>query len=1068
VLPQSYPVARASKDNAARRREHRNDQAVKHSIFNQRRQGAYLQAWVFWSMAPWMLPLAALLVPPAIWAQAGAETQTPIVTASSPPASDASGQTSSNVLKYVGLPVREIQIQGLRAGSQVKAEALVTQAKGAPLDRAKIRETIRNLYGTGRYTDVSAEVEPTGDGGVILTFVVQLNYFIGSVRVDGAPDRPTVNQITNVTKFQLGERLTPDKITRALDRIRVLMEDNGFYKSNTAYGEEPQPDTQQVDIHLQVTPGPAAHVGQIKLTGDTKLSLAEVEEDAHLHSGNRVTAEHVRSAVDRLRNKYRKQSRYTAQVSIVDRAFNPDRNSVDYTLHIEPGPIVEIAVEGAKISRRVLKERIPVYEENAVEDDLLNEGRLNLVDYLQSGGFFDAKVQFTEKQDPDKKKLHIIYDVDPGARHKLVKLEVKGNKYFPTETLVTRMQVQAASRLSSHGRFSPSLLDSDIKGLRELYRANGFQSINITGKAEDDYEGSRDRVAVFVTVVEGPQTLVATSRFSGNRSIPEDDLRNQITSTEGQPYSEYNLSNDRDQVLTEYQNRGYPDARVEVSAKSSAEANHMDVVFEIHEGERVIVDKILISGLDTTRAKVVDREVKIHSGDPLSQRDLFSTQQQLYDLGIFSQVDVGLQDPEGNERDKNVLVDVSEAPRYAFNYGLGFEAQTGQPANGAQGQTGVSPRVSLDVTRLNFLGLNHSIVFKSNVGALQQRGLLSYEAPRFLYNDKLRLTFTTFYDNTLSVSTFTSRRLEGSVQLEQKLNRVSTYLYRFSYRQVKADLASGFDPALVPLLSQSARVGGPGLIYLRDKRDNPIDPRKGNNTSLDLSWDSRFFASGADFARLLIQNATYHAIGKKGIVFARSTRIGFEDTFHRTVLPVANTTPIAGFTIIPLPERLFAGGANSHRGFSINQAGPRDFGSGQPTGGAALFLNSLELRLPPVTWPYVGDNLSFVLFNDMGNVFDTTRNMLRGLGRLHQTGVQDCRSLKPTGSSTCDFSYVSAAVGAGIHYKTPIGPVRLDLGYNLNPSTFPVRNFTGTNNSVAPHIENLRRLNVFFSIGQTF
>jgi outer membrane protein assembly factor BamA len=69
---------------------------------------------------------------------------------------------------------------------------------------------------------------------------------------------------------------------------------------------------------------------------------------------------------------------------------------------------------------------------------------------------------------------------------------------------------------------------------------------------------------------------------------------------------------------------------------------------------------------------------------------------------------------------------------------------------------------------------------------------------------------------------------------------------------------------------------------------------------------------------------------------------------------------------------------------------------------------------------------------------------------------------------TCDFNYVAAAVGAGIHYKTPIGPVRLDLGYNLNPSTFPVRNFTGSNNSVAPHIENLRRLNVFFSIGQTF
>ena len=1036
-----------------------------------RKQGAYLRARAFWSVTAWLLPLAANLAAAQVQPQSSAANQAPISTASSIPSSTVSAQTSSNMLDYSGLPVRKISVSGIRAGSDGKAESLIAQPKGEPLDRVKIRQTVRNLYGTGRYTDVSAKAELSADGGVDVTFEVQLNYFIGSVRVDGAPDRPTANQITNVTKFQLGEQLTLDKITHALDRIRVLMEDNGFYKSTTAYQEEPQPDTQQVNLHLQVTPGPAAHVGQIKLTGDTKLSLPEVEEDAHLHTGDRVTTEHIRSAVDRLRNKYRKQARYTAQVSIVDRAYNADRNTVDYTLHIEPGPIVQIAVEGAKISRRVLKERIPVYEENAVEDDLLNEGRLNLADYLQGRGFFDVKVQFTKKQDPDGKKLRVIYDVDPGDRHKLIKLEVQGNKYFLTETLVTRMQVQAASRLSAHGRFSQSLLNSDIKGLQELYRANGFQKINITGKAEDDYQGAQNQLAVFVNVDEGPQMLVGTSHFSGNRSIPEDDLRNQITSTEGQPYSEYNLSNDRDQVLTEYQNRGYPDARLDISAKSSADPNHMDVVFDIREGERVIVDKVLISGQATTKTKVVDREVKIHPGDALSQRDLFSTQQQLYDLGIFSQVDVALQDPEGHEQGKNVLVDIREAPRYVFNYGFGFEAQTGQPGNSsAQGQTGVSPRVSFDVTRLNFLGLNHSIVFKSNVGALQQRGLLSYEAPRFLDNQKLRLTFTAFYDNTLSVSTFTSRRLEGVVQLEQKANRVSTYLYRFSYRQVKADLAPGFDPAKLPFFSQSARVGGPGLVYLRDKRDSPINPRKGNNTSFDLSWASRYFASEADFTRVLIQNSTYHAIGKKGVVFARSTRIGFEDPLHRTILPFANGSPGKGEVIIPLPERLFAGGANSHRGFSINQAGPRDFGSGQPTGGSALFLNSLELRLPPVTWPYVGDNLSFVFFNDLGNVFDTPRHLFEGLGRLHQTGVKDCRDSAPTTTtnSPCDFNYVAAAIGAGVHYKTPIGPVRLDLGYNLNPATFPVRNFTGANSSIPPHIETLRRLNIFFSIGQTF
>jgi outer membrane protein insertion porin family len=341
-------------------------------------------------------------------------------------------------------------------------------------------------------------------------------------------------------------------------------------------------------------------------------------------------------------------------------------------------------------------------------------------------------------------------------------------------------------------------------------------------------------------------------------------------------------------------------------------------------------------------------------------------------------------------------------------------------------------------------------------------------------NEKLRLTFTAFYDKTLDVSTFTSRRIEESAQLEQKLNRVSTYLYRFSYRQVQAvDIAKSFDQNNIPLLSQAARVGGPGLVYIRDKRDSPIAPTKGNNTSFDVSWASRYFASEADFARLLIQNATYHAIGRKGMVFARSTRIGFEETFHNTVLPKANFDILAGFVPIPLPERLFAGGANSHRGFAINQAGPRDFGSGQPSGGSALFLNSLELRLPPVNWPYVGDNLSFVIFNDLGNVFDTPRHLLSGMGRLHETGVTDCRSttIPPPGMPTkspCDFNYLAAAVGTGVHYRTPIGPVRIDLGYNLNPAVFPIRNNTGANNVIAPHIETLRRLNIFFSIGQTF
>ena len=134
-------------------------------------------------------------------------------------------------------------------------------------------------------------------------------------------------------------------------------------------------------------------------------------------------------------------------------------------------------------------------------------------------------------------------------------------------------------------------------------------------------------------------------------------------------------------------------------------------------------------------------------------------------------------------------MNVQEAKRYTFNYGLGLEFQTGQPTvNGTNplGETGVSPRVSFGVTRLNFRGLNHTIVFKANVGRLQQRGLISYDAPRLFNNPNWRLTFTTFYDNTVDVTTFTSQRLEGSVAAEQTISKSSIMTYRLTYRRVKA------------------------------------------------------------------------------------------------------------------------------------------------------------------------------------------------------------------------------------------------------------------------------------------
>jgi outer membrane protein insertion porin family len=120
------------------------------------------------------------------------------------------------------------------------------------------------------------------------------------------------------------------------------------------------------------------------------------------------------------------------------------------------------------------------------------------------------------------------------------------------------------------------------------------------------------------------------------------------------------------------------------------------------------------------------------------------------------------------------------------------------------------------------------------------------------------------------------------------------------------------------------------------------------------------------------------------------------------------------------------------------------------------------LRTPPLPLPYVGNNLSAVVFHDMGNVFSTAGDMANSILKFSQPNRSLC--LNPTAGS-CNFNYVSHAVGAGARYRTPIGPVSFDVGYNLNPPAFPI---SAPPSPAVPSSQVLKHFNFFFNIGQTF
>jgi len=985
-------------------------------------------------------------------------------TAASAPAQEQPASSFGAITPYLGLTIDEIQLPGIEPAEAAALLALTKLKVGEPLTRDGLHDAIKALFASGRFSDIQAEAERAETTGVRIRFLTSANYFVGIVTVDGVSSNPTPNQLVSATRLQLGELYTQDKLDHALAGLERVLEENGLHRAKVTTSEKRDEREHQADIAFHVAPGPRATVGEIIVKGDSSYGAGEFKDIARLHTGDPVIASRATRALQRIRSRYQKQDRLLAQVSLADRTYNANRNTVDFTFEIERGPVVEIAAEGFKLSRGTLRRLVPVYEEGAVDDDLLNEGRRNIENHLQSLGYFQATASASQHTTADGKKLQVVYTIDPGERHKLVAIRITGNEYFPGELIRKRMSEETAGRIFSHGRYSESLLDTDVADIQAMYRASGFRQAQVRGKLVTKYHDDPSLLAIEIQIQEGAQTRVASVTIEGNYTLPAEQLP-EISTAEGQGFDEASLADDRDAILGKYFDNGFPNAVVDVSYVSVPAGDdgrpRVAVTFTIHEGEQFLVNDVYLNGLHHTRPGVALRALRVHGGEPLSQQNMLNSQRRLYDLGLFSEVDTAIQNPDGTEPRKNVLITTREAKRYTFDYGGGFEFQTGEPAVGFNqplGQTGVSPKVLLGVNRINFGGREQTITLKGNYGRLQKRALFSYDIPKFLNLDYMHLTASVFYDNTIDVSTFTSERLEGTLRdlivlYRQRDRDLTTLSFGFSYRRVKAtNIEVSSD--LIPLLSSPTRVGSPNFVYIRNRRDNDLETTRGSYTSVEGALASSSFGSEADFSKVLVRNSTYYSFGRDPVtdrrfVLARSTTVGVENPFGGTGLldpsqqfcsaPTITTDCLPGGpTLIPLPERFFSGGGNSLRGFGLNQAGPRDPFTGFPVGGSAVFVNNLELRLPSVSIPYVHDQVGFSLFHDMGNVFARPQELLPSLGRWHQPHPEVCFQQPPPGYlSTCNYNYVSHSIGVGVGYRTPIGPLRFDFGYNLNPPAFP-------------------------------
>lgn len=652
--------------------------------------------------------------------------------------------------------------------------------KGQPLRAEDVSNAIDGLFATGRFSDIIVEAEASGNG-VLVRFVTKNVMFVGHVSVSGKLlESPNQGQAFQALNLSMGSVFRQEDVSHAVESLQKLLQSNGLYEAQITPTVTPNEENQLVSISFRIVEGKRAKYEMPVVHGEGNLSDDVVARVTGwripiIHWWRQVTDGRTRKGVQSLLRKYQGQAHLTARVELDKLDYDSEDRRVRPNLTVAAGPEVKIQAAETKVSKRILKRYVPVFQERSVDNDLLVEGRRNLRDYLQSQGYYDADVDFRVQAVRDNVET-IEYVIARGQRYKLSHVAISGNKYFDTGTIRERMFTAPASFILRHGRYSEAFVRKDQEIISGLYRNNGFRDVKINAVVDRKYQGKPGRFAVTFQIEEGPQWIIDHLEIRGVDQGNLPDLTSHLASSAGEPFSDENVGLDRTTALNEYYDRGFPAATFTAGWHLSGTPHHVDVVYTVNEGEPEYVRGVIVSGLTATRPSLVEKFMTFKSGDPLSPNLQADIQRRFYDLGVFARVDTAIENPDGDTELKNVLYSFTEANRYTFSLGFGAQlARFGAPSatslSSPAGSTGFSPLVSLTATRLNFLGVGHTVTWRGVYSSIEKLASLSYLQPRFLNVDGQNMTYTLLYDNSLDVRTFASQRKRARFSFRGALAR---------------------------------------------------------------------------------------------------------------------------------------------------------------------------------------------------------------------------------------------------------------------------------------------------------
>ncbi len=718
-------------------------------------------------------------------------------------------------------------------------------------------------------------------------------------------------------------------------------------------------------------------IGSIQFQGEALFPEKTLLDKLKVKPGNKYDFPKIQKGLDRLYEFYASQKRLEADIRM---RRETQQKTIDLNLNINAGPIVEFAFAGFPISKSV-REKVEKAWAAGVFDIERFDGAVTVIrQSLVQAGYLQSEVTYTVETGNEKKL--VTFNIIPGARYTKVSVTYSG------ASEISAAQLDDALDLADLGLDLYIDPQKVVDYFKRYYQERGFLQARVD-LPQMDLNPGKSEARVIIPIQEGPVFTIGDLEFNGNHAFNYDELWSVIPTSSGSIYDPNTLRDAVKELENIYHSKGYNDVTITSRFVQDSKTAHAHVTFDITERRQSIIRDIVIEGNQRTSQSFVERQLDLGIGDPLDFGLVNRTRKRLYDTGVYANVDFQTEEmpgskPDASTKDIRVRISMREVLPYRFRYGLYYDTERG-------------PGGLAEVQNLNLFGRASSLGLKARYDSDLQSVRLYYAQPH-IEKLHLKMDASAFFLHEDRPG-FSADRIGFSLIQEKRLQRNYVLGYGYQYDHVRWDGLPP-DPTIFQASVPVARIV---TTLTRETRDSILDATRGEFSSHSLELGPTWLGSEIGFARYYGQYFRYVPLDKflgwptkdkRGhriparLIYAGALRLGL-------------TSPFGGHAVIS-PERFYAGGGTTMRGFQQDLLGPTETledGSVRPTGGEALFLFNNELRFP-ILGPLHG-----VAFVDIGNVYKRI--------------------------SDFDFS-VRKTAGAGLRFKIKFIPVRFDYGFKLD------------------------------------